>query len=185
MNFSTNVGIDCCVVIGAHLERHHARRFQRTASPKIIHTLPEIPKARASISRLQCCCSREPRLSEFRHMLHWTCHLIGRRITKGRWFLPKNLDRNLSASVNTPREPRLRPIDPCKDHLADKIGACSNWFGQRLVREIRELGYEAALRRWRIISAKSARTNYAWSSTALRRSTASKRNRLKSSVLLA
>jgi hypothetical protein len=56
----------------------------------------------------------------------------------------KYLELGLEAPVYGPRRPRARVIEPYERYLQERVQAFPDLSGARLLREIRELGYEGA-----------------------------------------
>ncbi|MEQ9038577.1 MAG: hypothetical protein RIE24_09505 [Silicimonas sp.] len=67
---------------------------------------------------------------------------ISRKVGSDRKTVRKYLDRGLEAPVYGPRRPRARVIAPYEQYLQDRILAFPDLSGARLLREIRELGYD-------------------------------------------
>src|SRR6056297_638780 len=69
---------------------------------------------------------------------------IARKVGSDRKTVRKYLDRGLEAPVYGPRQPRARVIEPYERYLQERVQAFPDLSGARLLREIRELGYEGA-----------------------------------------
>ena len=54
----------------------------------------------------------------------------------------KYLERGLEAPVYGPRRPRARVIEPYEHYLQERVQTFPDLSGARLLREIRELGYD-------------------------------------------
>jgi len=67
---------------------------------------------------------------------------IARKVGCDRKTVRKYLDRGLEAPVYGPRRPRARMIEPYERYLQERVQAFPDLSGARLLREIRELGYE-------------------------------------------
>lgn len=67
---------------------------------------------------------------------------IARKVGSDRKTVRKYLDRGLEAPVYGPRQPRTRVIEPYEHYLQERIQAFPDLSGARLLREIRELGYD-------------------------------------------
>ncbi|WP_111735876.1 IS21 family transposase [Roseovarius amoyensis] len=67
---------------------------------------------------------------------------IARKVGSDRKTVRKYLDRGLEAPVYGPRRSRARVIEPYERYLQDRILAFPDLSGARLLREIRELGYD-------------------------------------------
>ena len=67
---------------------------------------------------------------------------IARKVGSDRKTVRKYLDRGLEAPVYGPRRPRARVIAPYEHYLQERIQAFPDLSGARLLREIRELGYD-------------------------------------------
>lgn len=69
---------------------------------------------------------------------------IARKVGCDRKTVRKYLDRGLEAPVYGPRRPRARMIEPYERYLQERVQAFPDLSGARLLREIRELGYEGS-----------------------------------------
>lgn len=67
---------------------------------------------------------------------------IARKVGCDRKTVRKYIDRGLEAPAYGPRQPRARVIEPFERYLRERITAYPDLSGARLLREIRELGYE-------------------------------------------
>lgn len=67
---------------------------------------------------------------------------IARKVGCDRKTVRKYLDRGLEGPVYGPRQPRARMIEPYEPYLEERIRAFPDLSGARLLREIRELGYD-------------------------------------------
>lgn len=67
---------------------------------------------------------------------------IARKVGCDRKTVRKHLERGLEAPVYGPRAPRDRIIEPFEHYLQERVQAFPDLSGARLLREIRELGYE-------------------------------------------
>lgn len=67
---------------------------------------------------------------------------IARKVGCDRKTVRKYLERGLEAPIYGPRQPRARVIEPYERYLHDRVLAFPDLSGARLLREIRELGYE-------------------------------------------
>lgn len=67
---------------------------------------------------------------------------IARKVGSDRKTVRKYLDRGLEAPVYGPRQPRARVIEPYERYLQERVQAFPDLSGARLLREIRELGYD-------------------------------------------
>jgi len=67
---------------------------------------------------------------------------IARKVGCDRKTVRKYLERGLEAPIYGPREPRARVIERYERYLHDRVLAFPDLSGARLLREIRELGYE-------------------------------------------
>lgn len=76
------------------------------------------------------------------HRQGLTISAIARKVGCDRKTVRKYLELGLEAPVYGPREPRARLIEPFERYLHDRILAFPDLSGARLLREIRELGYE-------------------------------------------
>ncbi|OOY02649.1 IS21 family transposase [Thioclava sp. F28-4] len=69
---------------------------------------------------------------------------IARKVGCDRKTVRKYLELGLEAPVYGPRQPRARVIEPYECYLQERVRAFPDLSGARLLREIRELGYEGA-----------------------------------------
>ena len=69
---------------------------------------------------------------------------IARKVGCDRKTVRKYLELGLEAPVYGPRRPRARVIEPYEPYLLERVQAFPDLSGARLLREIRELGYEGA-----------------------------------------
>nr|WP_203595149.1 IS21 family transposase [Salipiger sp. PrR007] len=69
---------------------------------------------------------------------------IARKVGCDRKTVRKYLELGLEAPVYGPRQPRARVIEPYERYLQERVQAFPDLSGARLLREIRELGYEGA-----------------------------------------
>lgn len=67
---------------------------------------------------------------------------IARKVGSDRKTVRKYLDRGLEAPVYGPRQPRARVIEPYERYLQERVQAFPDLSGARLLREIRQLGYD-------------------------------------------
>ena len=67
---------------------------------------------------------------------------IARKVGCDRKTVRKYLDLGLEAPVYGPRQPRERIIEPYERYLRERVLAFPDLSGARLLREIREMGYE-------------------------------------------
>ena len=67
---------------------------------------------------------------------------IARKVGSDRKTVRKYLDRGLEAPVYGPRQPRARVIEPYEQYLQERVQTFPDLSGARLLREIRELGYD-------------------------------------------
>ncbi|MEW2915418.1 IS21 family transposase [Leisingera sp. JC11] len=67
---------------------------------------------------------------------------IARKVGCDRKTVRKHLERGLEAPAYGPRAPRDRIIEPFERYLQERVQAFPDLSGARLLREIRELGYE-------------------------------------------
>ncbi len=67
---------------------------------------------------------------------------IARKVGCDRKTVRKHLERGLEAPVYGPRAPRNRIIEPFERYLQERVQDFPDLSGARLLREIRELGYE-------------------------------------------
>ncbi|WP_036796628.1 IS21 family transposase [Leisingera caerulea] len=67
---------------------------------------------------------------------------IARKVGCDRKTVRKHLERGLEAPVYGPRAPRDRIIEPFERYLQERVQVFPDLSGARLLREIRELGYE-------------------------------------------
>lgn len=67
---------------------------------------------------------------------------IARKVGSDRKTVRRYLDRGLEAPVYGPRQPRARVIEPYERYLQERVQAFPDLSGARLLREIRELGYD-------------------------------------------
>ena len=67
---------------------------------------------------------------------------IARKVGSDRKTVRKYLDRGLEAPIYGPRQPRARAIEPYERYLQERVQAFPDLSGARLLREIRELGYD-------------------------------------------
>ena len=67
---------------------------------------------------------------------------IARKVGCDRKTVRKYLERGLEAPVYGPRQPRDCLLDPYEDYLRERVMAFPDLSGARLLREIREMGYE-------------------------------------------
>jgi transposase len=67
---------------------------------------------------------------------------IARRIGQDRKTVRKYVAQGLVAPVYGPRQPRPTRLDPYKDYLRQRVTEFPGLSGRRLLREIRELGYD-------------------------------------------
>ena len=67
---------------------------------------------------------------------------IARKVGSDRKTVRKYLDRGLEAPVYGPRQPRARVVEPYERYLQERVQAFPDLSGARLLREIRELGYD-------------------------------------------
>lgn len=67
---------------------------------------------------------------------------IARKVGCDRKTVRKHLERGLEAPTYGPRAPRDRIIEPFERYLQERVQAFPDLSGARLLREIRELGYE-------------------------------------------
>src|SRR6056297_4054484 len=67
---------------------------------------------------------------------------IARKVGSDRKTVRKYLDRGLETPVYGPRQPRARVIEPYERYLQERFQAFPDLSGARLLREIRELGYD-------------------------------------------
>ncbi|PVH27224.1 IS21 family transposase [Pararhodobacter oceanensis] len=66
---------------------------------------------------------------------------IARKVGSDRKTVRKYLDRGLEAPVYGPRRPRERVLEPYERYLSERVQTYPDLSGARLLREIRELGY--------------------------------------------
>jgi transposase len=71
-----------------------------------------------------------------------TVSAIARKVGLDRKTVRRHLERGMEPPVYGPRAPRPRRIAPYEDYLRERIAAWPELTGKRLLREIRELGYE-------------------------------------------
>lgn len=69
---------------------------------------------------------------------------IARKVGCDRKTVRKYLERGLDVPVYGPRAPRERLIDQFESYLCDRVLAFPDLSGARLLREIREIGYEGS-----------------------------------------
>jgi len=69
---------------------------------------------------------------------------IARKVGCDRKTVRKYLERGLDVPVYGPRAPRERLIDQFESYLRDRVLAFPDLSGARLLREIREIGYEGS-----------------------------------------
>lgn len=67
---------------------------------------------------------------------------IARKAGLDRKTVRRHLDRGLEAPVYGPRAPRARRLEPYEAYLRERVTAYPELSGRRLLREIREFGYE-------------------------------------------
>lgn len=67
---------------------------------------------------------------------------IARKVGCDRKTVRKYLERGLEAPVYGPRQPRERIVEPYERYLRERVLAFPDLSGARLLREIREMGYE-------------------------------------------
>ncbi len=67
---------------------------------------------------------------------------IARKVGCDRKTVRKYLERGLEAPVYGPRRPRSRIVEPYEGYLRERVLAFPDLSGARLLREIREMGYE-------------------------------------------
>lgn len=67
---------------------------------------------------------------------------IARKVGCDRKTVRKHLDRGLAAPVYGPRAPRPRAIAPFEAYLRERVLSFPDLTGARLLREIRDMGYE-------------------------------------------
>ena len=67
---------------------------------------------------------------------------IARKTGLCRKTIRQHLKRGLKNPVYGPRHPRPRLLDPYEGYLRERVESCPGLSGKRLLREIRELGYE-------------------------------------------
>ena len=67
---------------------------------------------------------------------------IARKVGSDRKTVRKYLDRGLETPVYGPRQSRARVIKPYEHHLQERVQTFPDLRGARLLREIRELGYD-------------------------------------------
>lgn len=67
---------------------------------------------------------------------------IARKVGSDRKTVRKYLDRGLEAPVYGPRQPRARVIEPYEHYLQERVQTFPDLSGARLLRDIRELGYD-------------------------------------------
>ena len=72
---------------------------------------------------------------------------IARKVGCDRKTVRKYLERGLEAPVYGPRQPRDCLLDPYEDYLRERVMAFPDLSGARLLREIREMGYEGGYTR--------------------------------------
>src|SRR5690348_7123811 len=66
---------------------------------------------------------------------------IARQLERDRKTVRKYIERGLAAPAYGPREPRPTVVTPFASYLRERIAACPELTGSRLLREIKELGY--------------------------------------------
>ncbi|QIE48036.1 IS21 family transposase (plasmid) [Pseudohalocynthiibacter aestuariivivens] len=66
---------------------------------------------------------------------------IARKVGSDRKTVRRYLDRGLEAPVYGPRRPRVRVLEPYERYLSERVQTYPDLSGARLLREIRELGY--------------------------------------------
>ena len=69
---------------------------------------------------------------------------IARKVGCDRKTVKKYIERGLEGPVYGPRAPRAGLLDPYVDYLTDRVAAFPDLSGHRLLREIKELGYEGS-----------------------------------------
>ena len=69
---------------------------------------------------------------------------IARKVGCDRKTVRKYLELGLKAPLYGPRRPRARVVEPFERYLQERVQAFPDLSGARLLREIRELGYEGA-----------------------------------------
>lgn len=67
---------------------------------------------------------------------------IARKVGLDRKTVRRHLARGLEAPVYGPREPRPRSLEPYESYLRERVTMYPELSGKRLLREIREFGYE-------------------------------------------
>jgi transposase len=67
---------------------------------------------------------------------------IARKVGRDRKTVRRYLERGLEAPAYGPRAPRPRRLAPYEAYLRERIAAYPELSGKRLLREIRELGYD-------------------------------------------
>ena len=72
---------------------------------------------------------------------------IARKVGCDRKTVRKYLERGLEAPVYGPRQPRDCLLDPYEDYLRERVMTFPDLSGTRLLREIREMGYEGGYTR--------------------------------------
>ena len=71
-----------------------------------------------------------------------TVSAIARRVGLDRKTVRRHLEHGMEPPVYGPRAPRPRQLTPYEDYLRERIAAWPELTGRRLLREVRELGYE-------------------------------------------
>lgn len=71
-----------------------------------------------------------------------TISAIARKVGLDRKTVRRYLERGLEAPVYGPRAPRPRQLEPFEAYLQERVTAYPELSGKRLLREIRELGYD-------------------------------------------
>jgi len=76
------------------------------------------------------------------HRQGLTVSAIARELGLDRKTVRRCIKRGLEAPVYGPRQPRQRLIDPFVQYLRERVTAYPGLTGRRLLRELRERGYE-------------------------------------------
>jgi hypothetical protein len=71
-----------------------------------------------------------------------TVSAIARKVGLDRKTVRRHLERGMEPPAYGPRAPRPRQLAPYEAYLRERIAAWPELTGKRLLREIRELGYE-------------------------------------------